>query len=229
MDEETRFWADSEEDQICIEAVQNLENSIEWQLLNDGEDNIFANIEHSSGSSRSIQINDEPRWTDAVKRSIETTYQNSPLAIRYLNEYFYAFEQWPTYIVELFVLNNISMYTYSTRNKICLFFWGNGATIDIMTTLSEFFAPPIKCSTDEEHRQYQESSRKCEGLFTTYRNERLNPAYYERYYYYNITERRMLYIDGRPRHYGHRQEDANMDAVPEWTRIRTNRLQNRRN
>lgn len=148
------------------------------------------------------------------------------LAQSYLNEYFFNFEQWPSYMVELFILNNISMYTYSTRDKICLFFWGNGATIDVMMALSEFFAPPIKCSADEDRRQFESSSRKCEGLFATYRNARFNPAYFERYYYYNIIEGRMLYIDGRPRHYGHRQEDAVMDALPQWARIRTNRLQN---
>lgn len=72
-------------------------------------------------------------------------------------------------MVELFMLNNIAMYTYSMRNKICLFFWGNGAKADEMFTLSEFFAPPI---TAIQQRDYNESYRKCLGLFRTYREQR---------------------------------------------------------
>lgn len=171
-----------------------------------------------------MDANVDQGWSDAVRRSIENTYQNSFLARSYLNEHFFAFEQWPPYMVELFILNNILMYTYSTRNKVCLFFWGNGATLDEMMTCSEFFAPPINRATDQERRQYLESSRKCEGLFQTYHNARFNPDYSQRYYYYSIMDGKMLYIDGRSRHYGRRQEDERMDAIPEWTRIRNNRL-----
>lgn len=239
MDEEAKFWMESEDDNLCIEVVEALENSLEWQLLHDGQDNVFenldvlpevpinANVEPNNANIEQISANDEPRWSDAVRISIENAYQNSALGRSYLNEHFFCFEQWPSYMVELFILNNIAMYTYSARNKICLFFWGNGATLDVMMTLSELFAPPINRSTDADRRRFHESIRKCEGLFETYRNNCLNPAYSQRYYYYNMIERKMLYIDGRPRHHGRRQEDVNMDAVPEWARIRNNRFQNR--
>lgn len=108
------------------------------------------------------------------------------------------------------------MYSYGMRNKICLFFWGNGATIGIMTTLSKFFAPPV----NENDPQYIQSLRKCHGLFATYRNERLNPAYAQRYYYYNMLEKRMLYLDGQARHRGQRQSDGVSDALPIWARYK---------
>lgn len=144
------------------------------------------------------------KWSSVVEERIKKTYDTKILARPYLQENFFAFENWPSYMVELFILNNIAMYSYSLRNKICLFFWGNGASIEIMITLSEFFAPPLKLVTSEQNRQYNESLRKCHGLFATYNKEKFNPAYSQKYYYYNMYENRMLFIDGQPRHYGQR-------------------------
>lgn len=44
MNEETKFWAESEDDDVCVEALEALESSIEWHLLNDGQDNVFDNL-----------------------------------------------------------------------------------------------------------------------------------------------------------------------------------------
>lgn len=121
------------------------------------------------------------------------------------SDIFYPLREWPSYLVELFVLNNVAMYTYSQRNKICLFFWGNGATIEQMFTLSRMYSPPVKQTTYEERYQYDSSKRKCIGLFNTYVENRTNPQYAEKYYFYSMIEKRMLYIDGKARRYGARQ------------------------
>lgn len=129
---------------------------------------------------------------------------------------FFGLEQWPGYMVDLFVLKHIGEYSYSDRNKICLFFWGNGAQIETMFTLSELLAPHAKLKSLEDTRQFEQSRRKCEGLFKTYSNERFNPQYASRYYYFNLIERRMLFIDNKPRHFGQRQEDHHMDRGGLW-------------
>lgn len=118
------------------------------------------------------------------------------------NDIFFPLQSWPTYMVEIFVLNNIAMYSYNNRNKICLFFWGNGAMIDQMFMLSSLFAPRIQQITREEQYQHESSKRKCIGLFSTYNENKNNPAYAETYYFYSMIEKRMLYIDGTPRHHG---------------------------
>lgn len=61
--------------------------------------------------------------------------------------------------------------------------------------------------TQEQQRQYNESARKCSGLFETYVREKNNPAYAERYYFYSLYKNCMIYIDGTPRHHGKRQAE----------------------
>lgn len=236
MDEALREFQNEIDDNICVQAAERAEVKL---LLNDGQDHIFSSLEDfPDQTSRSEPIIEpqqsvEPsfnhwvhggqnisKWSTAVERSIQHTYKNKSMARDYLQNYFFSFEDWPCYMVELFVLNSIAMYSYNMRNKICLFFWGNGATIDIMFTLSEFFAPPVKMITHVQQNQYNESVRKCQGLFETYERERMNPAYSQRYYFYSLYENKMLYIDGRARHYGRRQEDSVLDGFPIWYRHR---------
>lgn len=115
---------------------------------------------------------------------------------------------WPPYMTELFVMYNIASYSYQNRNKICLFFWANGATYEVMSTLSEFFAPPERLLTGALRRDAQSSHRKCVDLFKTYKKERHNPRYSRKYYYYSMIEGRMLFLDNTPRHYGQRQSNS---------------------
>lgn len=89
-----------------------------------------------------------------------------------------------------------------------------------MNTFSEIYSPKLELRTQEQQRQYNESWRKCEGLFKTYSEQSLNPAYSEKYYYYSLMENRMLYIDGRPRHFGKRVQDPQTGRLPAWANAR---------
>lgn len=184
------FYSNADDD-FCLEEAKKMEAD---------------DLRHNSMNRISSRIDCQGPSVDSnvtVYDSIEKTYRCKTLARPYLQEYFFSFESWPTYILELFIKNNIAEYSYVTRNKICLFFYGNGASLEIMQTLSEFFAPCIK---ECQIRAFDESLRKCRGLFNTYIKERYNPAYTQRYYYYNMIENRMLFLDGTPRHYGQRKE-----------------------
>lgn len=44
MDEKAMSWMESADDNLCIEALKGFESSIGWQLLNDGNDNLFENV-----------------------------------------------------------------------------------------------------------------------------------------------------------------------------------------
>lgn len=59
MDEETKFWIESEDDNICIEGLNLMESSMEWNLLNDGQDDIFHNLpaEPPAGQPNNIVAN----------------------------------------------------------------------------------------------------------------------------------------------------------------------------
>lgn len=151
---------------------------------------------------------------------LNKVYRSNPRADLYAAELFFPLSSWPGFMVELFVLNNIAKYSYSMRNKICLFFWGNGGTLEKLNTLSEIYSPKLELKTQEQKRQYSESWRKCEGLFKTYSEQSLNPANSERYYYFSLMENRMLYMDGRPRHFGHRQSDSESNRMPAWANAR---------
>lgn len=143
-------------------------------------------------------------WSHAVKSHLNNIYHQNSLAREIASTMFFSLESWPSYMVELFVLNNIANYTYSMRNKICLFFWGNGGTVEDMFTLSELFAPKI-ANTYEQQRALNENQRKCIGLFQTYNEQRSNPHYGGNYYFYSMIENRMLFIDGSARHFGKKQ------------------------
>lgn len=189
----------SSNDELCDRAAEQVEN-VQNQIQQRNESGV-----RGIQSVRDIRNTEKPLQQNisaGAKGRIKTICRTKVLAYPYLIDQFFSFEKWPNYMVELFVLNNVAMYTYTMRNKICLFFFGNGAKIDVMFTLSEFFAPPM---TAIQQRDYNQSYRKCIGLFRTYAEQRTNPAYSQRYYYYNMIERRMLFLDGVPRHYGQRQ------------------------
>lgn len=207
------FQKPNSDDYLCILAADQAEYLC---ALNDGQDDLFINLPEVHNDQRLQIIASEspsrtPKWSHEVSARISIVNSASPLARAYLEDQFYTFEQWPSYMVELFILNGIHSYTYAMRNKICLFFWGNGGTSEIMFTLSSFYAPKVSFRTREEQHQCNESHRKCEGLFKTYKDQLHNPNYSGRYYYYNINAGRMLYMDNRPRHYGTRQEEPHLD------------------
>lgn len=160
--------------------------------------------------------NERAKWSDVVEKHMKSVYRSNSLARSYAAEIFFPLEDWPAYMVELFVLNDIASYSYVTRNKICLFFWGNGSTIKNLFALSEMFAPKVPRKTHEQQKQFEESTRKCIGLFETYEEQKMNPNYSQKYYYYSLMENRMLYMDGRPRHFAKRQEDPRLDLWPAW-------------
>lgn len=215
MEEVKQNFNSSVDDELCVRGAVIAEMA---ELLNDGQSQIFKEIpiENSTIQRPQLQqffVNNQPpaessndlKWSAAVKASIEHTYATKSFAKTFLLDRFFAFENWPPYMVELFILNNVAMYSYSDRNKICLFFWGNGATLEDMFTLSEFFAPSTRHLNHEQKSKYNESKRKCIGLFKTYGEQKYNPSYAQRYYFYSMYERRMLFIDSTPRHYGRRQ------------------------
>lgn len=204
-----------EEDNICLAALQIFEEN---GLMSAEEDELLLQIPDELFSSNNALPPPAPMPLINVPNPlsaqdlIQQAYSRSPIARVYLEDHFYAFTMWPEYMVNLFVTKNIQNYSYSDRNKICLFFWGNGATFEVMETISHYFAPPPTMITAEN----VSSRNKCRALFNTYTQQRLNPAYAQRYYYFNIHEGRMLFIDGRPRHYGHRQENTVRDRFPSW-------------
>lgn len=64
----------------------------------------------------------------SIEDRIRSSYSRSPIGRIYLENRFYRFNMWPNYMVDLFLSTNIQNYSYVKRNKICLFFWGNGTT-----------------------------------------------------------------------------------------------------
>lgn len=231
---EKKFLEDSNDHLLCNKGSETHE------LLNDGEDHLFKNIEEGSNSNTSLNINKNTRasstshvpsstsWhitkkplelkgcSEEAKKQVNKAFKENSLAQNIVEDLFFSLEQWPSYMVDLFVTKHVGQYSYSDRNKICLFFWGNGARITTLFTLSELLAPHAKLTNTDLTNQYNQSAKKCEGLFATYDKEKFNPQYSRRYYYYNMIERRMLYLDNRPRHYGIRQEDPMMDRLGIW-------------
>lgn len=209
-------FQNSVNDDFCLQSANNAEL---LKLLNDGEDYVFNKVDEKQELEKQKKndqekpnvsdirhlekTSNESKWSVAVKQRIQNVYNDKIFAKPYLEDQFYSFEKWPPYMVELFILNNISSYSYSLRNKICLFFFGNGAKFEVMFTLIAFFAPTDNISSSE----YKSSYQKCVGLFKTYESEKYNPAYSSRYYYYNMIENRMLYLDGVQRHYGLRHSE----------------------
>lgn len=223
-------------------AISNLpnENSAErneYQLaLNDGNDALLMHVNipnikelNNADSTKHCEEKNGPfaqtstkaelnqlKWSNELKARIRHVNYHSPIARTYLEDKFYTFENWPPYMTELFVLNNIQNYSYTMRNKICLFFWGNGSTYDVMSNLSDFYSQPPVLRTREEIHHNTESHRKCVNLFKSYSENLHNANYSRHYYFYNIHQNRMLYIDNRPRHYGVRQEETHLDRLPRW-------------
>lgn len=236
---EKELLKNSNEDLLCSSALET------YELLNDGEDNLFKNIEEGTNSAQSSNTDKKTKasstshepssttWhvtkklielkgcSEEAKKQVKKAFEKNSLAQNIVEDLFFNLDQWPSYMVDLFVTKHIGQYSYSDRNKICLFFWGNGARITTLFTFSELLAPRAKLTNTELTNQYNQSLKKCEGLFATYDKERFNPQYSQRYYYYNMIERRMLYIDNRPRHYGIRQEDPMMDRLGIWYNHRT--------
>lgn len=173
-------------------------------LLNDGNDEYFNNVEWPN-NHRSQSVDDK---INSVLRCCIT-------AKMYLVDSFYEFEHWPAYMKSLFVINNIQNYSYVMRNKICLFFWGNGATYEVMCNLCIFFSTKPTLKTERDRKKNECSHRKCRDLFRTYEQQKFNPAYSEKYYFYSMNECRMLYIDGTPRHFGQRATGVR-NFVPRW-------------
>lgn len=197
MAESGSFFASNEEDEICLSAALKHETN---EALNNGQE-----IIHLAVLTRANQ--NAMAWTESVRMRINSVRNNCPIARKYLENYFFGFEQWPPYMTELFVTNNISNYSYAMRNKICIFFWGNGAQFETMWVLSQYYAPRETLRTLYQQRKSEESCRKCKGLFKTYAEQKYNPLYAERYYFYSMIENRMLFLDGKPRFNGERRED----------------------
>lgn len=223
----SKHLANTDDDILCVQAAENIEKKIAIDDLNAGAgssttngpeqeviDPSFVNTFHTT-KGKGNETEREKLSVEA-KAQIQKALKSSSLANIYASELFFPLESWPAYMVEMFVLNNVAMYTYTMRNKICLFFWGNGATIDQLFSLSELFAPRVQMITHEQQQQFEGSRRKCEMLFETYNKEKMNPVFCSKYYYYNLMENRMLYMDGRARHFGQRQEDAELDKLPLW-------------
>lgn len=192
-------------------------------LLEDDNDFLFNDIQTQIPpafihSHQTVEIfprennMNKSQWSDVVKKRIESVRRENVLAPA-LEDTFWKFEDWPAYMVELFVLNNVSMYSYRNRNKISLFFWGNGATVNTMFQLSEIYAPRISLLSYQNQRDFSQSKKKCIDLFKTYSEQLFNPNYSMNYYYYNLTEKRMLYIDNNQRHHGTRQEQTSYNNL----------------
>lgn len=189
--------------QMVLEPIISNQNNAFF--FNDGYNDLLARMNLDTNRSNTSPLYSmEQHWLPEVRLRIEKVRRENQIARLYMENHFYIFEKWPAYITNIFVSKNIAEYNYRDRNKICLFFFGNGATFDLMTNLSEFFANRPKLN---QRQKYEIKYRKCEYLFRIYSTQRHNPNYSERYYYYSIHENRMLYLDGMPRHFGQRQEN----------------------
>lgn len=191
-------------DELCVLALERMEYK---SMLNDGNDNSI--MQADSEVTQTVS-----NGTSVVEVRILNIMSSNYLAKAYIDNMFYSFASWPTYMKEVFVLTHIMHYNYATRNKICLFFWGNGATCEIMFNLSFFFGPQINIRNYEDAKADERSRKKCVGLFKTYSKELHNPQYNQRYYYFNIHIGCMLYIDGTPRRNGRRTNE--IPRIPRW-------------
>lgn len=191
-----------DDDIICLSGLDIYESGL---ILNDGNDDIFNHVEQPAHNNIHSDIQKKQlKWSYRARERILYIREHYPAAQAFLDDFFYNFEFWPPYMVDLFVLNSIAMYSYSMRNKICLFFFGNGGNYDIFFKLSQYFA--IKSSIDsyDKYRDYQRSRRKAEDLFKTYSREINNPDYARQYYFYSIEDKLMMYLDNTPRRNGGR-------------------------
>lgn len=211
------FETNSVDDEMCAMAADQSESRqsndqtyTDFFEMNSTDDDLCARATAQIEQDNSVRQNDASNETK-IRRIIE----GSPAAKYYSENFFYKFEMWPKYLKDMFVSNSIQKYTYAMRNKICLFFWGNGGTYEIMKGLSEYFSPQSSLKTYNERREYSSSHHKCQQLFKTYSEQLHNPNYCERYYYYNIHRGCMLYMDNVPRVYGQRQR-RNEHMPPSW-------------
>lgn len=203
--------ANIEDDSVCVAAAERVESIAH---LNDNQDDYIVNVPEDlflQVNSANIAVP-----VHSAQDRIRSVLSRSVFGRTYLSEYFFTFDQWPEYMFDLFTSTNIQDYSYVNRNKICVFFWGNGGTFEIMSDLSHFFSPPPRATTAADRRQNESSRRKCMQLFSTYNDQRFNPNYARRYYFYSMIQRRMLFIDGQPRHYGQRQENGLLNRFPAW-------------
>lgn len=202
------FFGNSTDDELCAMASAQTESRLSIEAITQ-QFNATQNAEDEICLMAVAQTE-----RNDVGMTINRIMRENPAAKYYSENMFYKFELWPKYLRDLFVTHSIQNYTYSMRNKICIFFWGNGGTYEIMSTLSEYFAPRLSTNTYKERREYTSSHYKCQQLFKTYSEQLHNPNYYERYYYYNIHQGRMLYMDNVPRCYGQRQ--PRNPQLPSW-------------
>lgn len=71
-------------------------------LLNDGNDEIFLNIQMYNGDQNNAQLSqidngvqgNAAQWSPEVRQRIEDVRKNVPIAQMYLRNHFYCFEQW---------------------------------------------------------------------------------------------------------------------------------------
>lgn len=153
------------------------------------------------------------KWTKLVRNRIDLVGQKDFIAKNYLNNHFFCFELWPPYLVELFVRNCIADFSYVLRNKICIFFWGNGATFETMQVLSSYYSIQTK---KQDLRSYEKSCHKCVALFKMYTDKRFDYDFSHKYYYYNVNKQIMVYVDGTVRSVGERQENSYYNNFPIW-------------
>lgn len=117
--------------------------------LDDGYDHLFLNVEQNNMPPRLITtVSNSKSIHNNVQNRIEGVYSRSAFARIYLENHFYGFNMSSGYMVNLFISTNIQNYSYTARNRICLFFQGTGATYEIMVDIRSFFALPPRLTEE---------------------------------------------------------------------------------
>lgn len=137
-----KHLASTDDDILCVQAAENIEKKVTTDDSSEQKviDPSFVHTFHTT-KDEGNQTEGKGLLSVEARAQIQKALKSNSMANIYASELFFPLESWPTYMVELFVLNNVAMYSYAMRNKICLFFWGNGGTIDKLFTMSELFAP----------------------------------------------------------------------------------------
>lgn len=109
-DIKTELLGNSEDDDLCfkalVEAEKNISNPVAGTSVDPSLSSTLRTIK------KSPETEQKTKWSTAVMNQLNKVRRSNPRADLYAAEMFFPLSSWPSFMVELFVLNNIAHYSY---------------------------------------------------------------------------------------------------------------------